>query len=183
MFGAGGRMGRTVCRAVAGDPELELVGAIDPHHAGLDLRHATGVDVPDLPIDPDPSLLADSGVEVVVDFTVPDATRGNLAWAAANGVHAVVGTTGLTEADYDELRAAFTRSHCVIAPNFAIGAVLMMRFAELAAPWFETAEVIELHHDAKVDAPSGTAMLTASRVRIRSPSSASSPGLSGASSW
>jgi 4-hydroxy-tetrahydrodipicolinate reductase len=165
VFGAGGRMGRTVCRAVAADPELELVAAIDPHHAGLDLRHATGVeDMPDLHIDPDRSVLVGSGVEVVVDFTVVDATRGNLAWAASNGVHAVVGTSGLTEADYEEQRAAFTRSNCVIAPNFAIGAVLMMRFAELAAPWFETAEVIELHHDGKVDAPSGTALLTVSRM-------------------
>ncbi len=168
VFGAGGRMGRTVCRAVAGDAELELVGAVDPHHSGLDLRQVAGVDVADLHIDPDPSSLVDRGVEVVVDFTVPDAARGNLAWAASNGVHAVVGTTGLTEPDYEEQRAAFTRSNCVIAPNFAIGAVLMMRFAELAAPWFETAEVIELHHDAKVDAPSGTAMLTVSRMAAAS---------------
>lgn len=164
VFGAGGRMGTTVCRAVAADPELELVGAIDPHHAGLDLRHATGVDVPDLHIDPDPSALLQAGVDVVVDFTVVDASRQNLAWAAENGVHAVVGTTGFTEADHDRLRAAFTRSNCLIAPNFAIGAVLMMRFAEIAAPWFETAEVIELHHDQKVDAPSGTAMATAQRM-------------------
>jgi 4-hydroxy-tetrahydrodipicolinate reductase len=164
VFGAGGRMGSTVCRAVAGDPDLTLVGAVDPHHSGLDLRHATGVDVPDLHIDPDPSMLLDAGVDVVVDFTVLDASRKNLAWAAENGVHAVVGTTGLTEDDHAALAKAFTRSNCVIAPNFAIGAVLMMRFAELAAPWFETAEIIELHHDNKVDAPSGTAMLTARRM-------------------
>jgi 4-hydroxy-tetrahydrodipicolinate reductase len=164
VFGAGGRMGSTVCRAVAADPELELVGAIDPHHSGLDLRHVTGVDVPDLHIDPDPSALIEAGAEVVVDFTVLDASRHNLAWAADNGVHAVVGTTGFSEADCDELRARFTRSNCLIAPNFAIGAVLMMRFAELAAPWFESAEIIELHHDQKVDAPSGTAMLTVQRM-------------------
>jgi 4-hydroxy-tetrahydrodipicolinate reductase len=164
VFGAGGRMGSTVCRAVAGDPELALVGAIDPHHSGLDLRHATGVDVPDLHIDPDPSALLAAGVDVVVDFTVLEASRRNLAWAAENRVHAVVGTTGLTEEDHEHLRTAFTASNCVIAPNFAIGAVLMMRFAELAAPWFETAEIIELHHDNKLDAPSGTAMLTAQRM-------------------
>ena len=157
-------MGSTVCRAVAADPDLELVGAIDPHHSGLDLRHVTGVDVPDLHIDPDPSALIEAGAEVVVDFTVLDASRQNLAWAAENGVHAVVGTTGFTEADTDDLRARFTRSNCLIAPNFAIGAVLMMRFAELAAPWFESAEIIELHHDQKVDAPSGTAMLTVQRM-------------------
>lgn len=157
-------MGSTVCRAVAADPDLELVGAIDPHHSGLDLRHVTGVDVPDVHIDPDPSALIEAGAEVVVDFTVLDASRQNLAWAAENGVHAVVGTSGFSEADTDDLRARFTRSNCLIAPNFAIGAVLMMRFAELAAPWFESAEIIELHHDQKVDAPSGTAMLTVQRM-------------------
>jgi 4-hydroxy-tetrahydrodipicolinate reductase len=164
VFGAGGRMGSTVCRAVAADPDLELVGAIDPHHSGLDLRHATGVDVPDLHIDPDPAALLDAGAEVVVDFTVIDASRQNLAWAAEHGVHAVVGTTGFTADDHELLRSLFTSSNCLIAPNFAIGAVLMMRFAEMAAPWFETAEVIELHHDQKVDAPSGTAMLTVQRM-------------------
>jgi 4-hydroxy-tetrahydrodipicolinate reductase len=163
VFGAGGRMGSTVCRAVASDPELALVGAIDPYHSGLDLRHATGVDS-DVHIDPDPSTLLAVGVEVVVDFTTLAASRANLDWAAANGVHAVVGTTGFSRDDYEHLRSSFTRSNCVVAPNFAIGAVLMMRFAELAAPWFETAEIIELHHDQKVDAPSGTAMLTAQRM-------------------
>ena len=170
VFGAGGRMGSTVCRAVAADPDLELVGAIDPHHAGLDVRHATGVDVPDVHIDPDPAALLDAGAQVVVDFTVIDASRQNLAWAAEHGVHAVVGTTGFTADDHDRLRSAFTRSNCLIAPNFAIGAVLMMRFAELAAPWFESAEVIELHHDREVDAPSGTAMLTIERMAAASDS-------------
>ena len=167
VFGAGGRMGSTVCRAVAADPDLDLVGAIDPYHAGLDLRHATGVDS-DVHIDPDPSALVDVGVEVVVDFTTLDACRANLAWAAEHGVHAVVGTTGFTDQDYGRVRSSFTRSNCVIAPNFAIGAVLMMRFAELAAPWFESAEIIELHHDQKADAPSGTAVLTAQRMAAAS---------------
>jgi 4-hydroxy-tetrahydrodipicolinate reductase len=164
VFGAAGRMGRTVCQAVEADPDLDLVGAVDPHHSGLDLRHAAGVDVPELHVDPDPSALVDRGVQVVVDFTLLEASRANLAWAADNGVHAVVGTTGFTGDDYAALRKSFTRSNCIVAPNFAVGAVLMMRFAELAAPWFETAEVIELHHDQKVDAPSGTAMLTVQRM-------------------
>jgi 4-hydroxy-tetrahydrodipicolinate reductase len=167
VFGAGGRMGSTVCRAVADDPELHLVGAIDPYHSGLDLRHATGVDS-DVHIDPDPSALLGVGVEVVVDFTTLDACRANLAWAAEHGVHAVVGTTGFTDEDYDRVRSSLTRSNCVIAPNFAIGAVLMIRFAELAAPWFESAEIIELHHDQKADAPSGTAMMTARRMAASS---------------
>jgi 4-hydroxy-tetrahydrodipicolinate reductase len=167
VFGAGGRMGSTVCRAVAADPELDLVGAIDPYHSGLDLRHATGVDS-DVHIDPDPSALLDVAVEVVVDFTTLDASRANLAWAAEHGVHAVVGTTGFTDEDYERVRSSFTGSNCVIAPNFAIGAVLMMRFAELAAPWFESAEIIELHHDQKADAPSGTAVLTTQRMAAAS---------------
>lgn len=156
-------MGRTVCEAVVADPELELVAAVDPLHAGLDLRSVAKV-ATDVHVAPSAEALVDAGAEVVVDFTVLDAARGNLAFAAQQGIHAVVGTTGFTEADLKRLEAAFTTSNCLIAPNFAIGAVLMMRFAELAAPWFDTAEVIELHHDHKVDAPSGTAMLTVERM-------------------
>jgi 4-hydroxy-tetrahydrodipicolinate reductase len=167
VFGAAGRMGSTVCRAVAEDPDVELVAAMDPYHAGLDLEQVTGVDV-GIHVDADNHAFLDAGVEVVVDFTLLDAARENLEWAAHNGVHAVAGTTGFTEADYERFRSFFTRSSCVIAPNFSIGAVLMMRFAELAAPWFDTAEIIELHHDQKIDAPSGTAMMTANRIAAAS---------------
>jgi len=168
VFGAGGRMGSTVCRAVVADAGLHLVAAVDPLHAGIDLRGVTGADLPGLQVSPDIGSLARAEAQVAVDFTHLDAARENLAWCAANGVHAVVGTTGFTAADYDELATRFTRSNCFLAPNFAIGAVLMMRFAELAAPYFETAEIVELHHDQKVDAPSGTAMLTADRMAARS---------------
>ncbi len=167
VVGAAGRMGRTVCEAVVGDRELDLVAAVDPQHAGLDLRHVAKVDT-DLHVAPNVEALVETGAEVVVDFTVLDAARENLAFAAEHGIHAVVGTTGFTEDDIARMRAMFTRSNCIIAPNFAIGAVLMMRFAELAAPWFETAEVIELHHDQKVDAPSGTAMATVERMAAAS---------------
>jgi 4-hydroxy-tetrahydrodipicolinate reductase len=167
VFGAAGRMGRTVCEAVAADPELALVAAVDPMHAGLDLRQVTSVDT-DLQIAGDADALVTAGAEVVVDFTVATAARGNLAFAAEHGLHAVVGTTGLTDDDLGSLEVAFTRSSCLVAANFAIGAILMMRFAELAAPWFETAEIIELHHDRKVDAPSGTALRTAERMAAAS---------------
>ena len=171
VFGAGGRMGATVCAAVVGDPELELVAAVDPYHADIDLQQ---IGVPDtgLHVSRNADALADAGAEVAVDFTVVDAARGNLDWCADNGVHAVVGTTGFTADDIDRLTARFAKSeaNAVIAPNFAIGAILMMRFAELASPYFETAEIIELHHDQKVDAPSGTAMLTAQRMSDASPS-------------
>lgn len=163
VFGAGGRMGATVCRAVADDPGLELVAAVDPFHAGLDLSQVVGVDRP-IEIGAAPEALTQAGAQVAVDFTQIEAARDNLAWLAANGVHAVVGTTGFTDDDYALLRSSFTTSNCVIAPNFAIGAILMMRFAEMAAPFFETAEIIELHHDQKIDAPSGTAMLTLERM-------------------
>jgi 4-hydroxy-tetrahydrodipicolinate reductase len=171
VFGAGGRMGAEVCRAVADDPELELVAAVDPHHAGIDLRQVAGVDVPGVLVEPTGEALARAGAEVAVDFTQVDAARANLQWCAAHAVHAVVGTTGFTQEDLAEMGRLFPTggpANCFVAPNFAIGAVLMIRFAELAAPWFETAEIIELHHDGKVDAPSGTAALTASRMAAAS---------------
>jgi 4-hydroxy-tetrahydrodipicolinate reductase len=167
VMGAAGRMGRTVCAAVVDDPDCELVAAVDPHHAGLDVRSVAGVDS-DVVVASDVRSLEEAGVEVAVDFTEASAARENLRWCAEAGVHAVVGTTGLDDGDLHGLRSLFTRSNCVVAPNFAIGAVLMMRFAELAAPWFETVEIIELHHDAKVDAPSGTAVATAARIAAAS---------------
>jgi 4-hydroxy-tetrahydrodipicolinate reductase len=175
VFGAGGRMGSTVCRAVVADPDLQLVAAVDPLHAGIDLRGVTGADLRGLQVSPDVESLARAEAQVAVDFTHIEAARANVAWCAANGVHAVVGTSGFTPADYEELATRFTRSNCFVAPNFAIGAVLMMRFAELAAPYFETAEIIELHHDQKIDAPSGTAMHTAERMAARSAEWAADP--------
>jgi 4-hydroxy-tetrahydrodipicolinate reductase len=141
-------MGQEVCRAVEADDELELVAAID---AGDDR-----------------SALVDAECEVVVDFTVLDAARETVAFLAEHGIHAVVGTSGFGEDDHETLREQFTSSNCLLAPNFAIGAVLMTRFAELAAPFFDTAEIIEYHHDGKVDAPSGTATHTADRIAAAS---------------
>jgi len=161
-------MGSTVCQAVANDPDLELVAAVDILHEGLDVRSVTGADVNGVLVSADPSALSEAGAEVAIDFTVVDAARANAAWCAAHGVHAIIGTTGFTDADLDALGSQFHSSNCLVAPNFAIGAVLMMRFAELAAPFFESAEIIELHHDAKADAPSGTALLTARRLAAAS---------------
>ena len=174
VFGAGGRMGSAVCAAVAADPELELVAAVDPFHSGIDLRQVTGVDLP-MQLAPGPEVFTQTDVEVVVDFTSVDAARDNVRWLAEHGIHGVVGTTGLTDADYTAFRAAFTTSNCVVAPNFAIGAVLMMRFAEMAAPFFESVEIIEYHHDQKIDAPSGTAMMTAERIAAASKDWAADP--------
>jgi 4-hydroxy-tetrahydrodipicolinate reductase len=162
VFGAGGRMGVTVCDAVASDPDLELVAAVDPGHVG-EIVHDVG-------ITSDAAALEAAGAEVAVDFTVLAAARENARWCAEHGVHAVIGTTGWSADDLAQLAKAFTASNCLVAPNFAIGAVLMMRFAELAAPFFETAEIVELHHDQKADAPSGTAMMTLQRMAEASPS-------------
>jgi len=145
VFGAKGRMGDEVCRAVAASADLELVAAID---AGDDRSAA-------------------ANAEVVVDFTVPSVVMDNLSWCIEHGVHAVVGTTGFSEDRLQSLRdqlAAKPGANILVAPNFSIGAVLMMHFADQAARFFESAEIIELHHPNKVDAPSGTAQATAGRI-------------------
>ncbi len=165
VFGAGGRMGATVCAAVSADPELELVAAVDPAHE--DERLGPG----GLVVSGAREAMAEAGAQVAVDFTVASAAAANAGWCARNGVHAVVGTTGLSPEVLAEMKSLFEagNANCVVAPNFAIGAVLMMRFAELAAPWFDTAEIVELHHDGKLDAPSGTSLLTAARIASARP--------------
>lgn len=155
VCGATGRMGAETCRALNNDPETELVAAIG----------SSGT----------VSSLAEAGADVVVDFTVAEAARSNLLEVAEAGIHAVVGTSGLGDDDLAALRAAYARSHCLIAPNFAVGAVLMMRFAALAAPFFDTAEVIEMHHNRKVDAPSGTALMTLEAMAAASQQWAADP--------
>ena len=127
VIGAAGRMGQTVCAAISADNNLELVAAVD--------SAASGSTVEGLTIAKDLRALADAKVEVAVDFTVAAASRISLPWLAMHKVHAVVGTTGFTDADIAEFKKMFTSSNCIVAPNFAIGAVLMMRFAEIAAPF------------------------------------------------
>ena len=169
VVGAGGRMGREVCRTVLAREGLELAVAVDPAHGGADLAGLLGVDARrtgGAQVADGPDALVAAGAEVVVDFTHLEVARATIGFCADAGIHSVVGTTGFTEADLDELAARFdpstgVRAHCLVAANFAIGAVLMMRFAALAAPWFDSAEVIELHHAAKRDAPSGTSLRTA----------------------
>jgi 4-hydroxy-tetrahydrodipicolinate reductase len=156
VFGSRGRMGAEVCRAVESARDLDLVAAID---LGDDRA----------PAEP---------AEVIVDFTHPDAVMDNLFWCIGHGIHAVVGTTGLTEEHFDLLRGRLAEHDGVgvlIAPNFSIGAVLMMRFAEQAAAFYESAEIIELHHPGKADAPSGTAASTARRIAAARTAAALTP--------
>lgn len=156
-------MGSTVCQAVQADPELNLVAAVDPNFRGIDLRTVTGIET-DLRISGEAVSFERTQAQVVVDFSHRAASVENLAWLAGNGVHAVVGTTGFSEEELALFQQTFVASNCVIAPNFAIGAVLMMHFAAQAAPYFDSAEVIEFHHESKIDAPSGTAMLTVAKM-------------------
>jgi 4-hydroxy-tetrahydrodipicolinate reductase len=153
-------MGQVVCAAVEADPDLTLVAAVDRQTEGP--APCDGV-----AMSTDLHAFVDAHCEVVVDFTVAEAARVALPWLGMHGIHAVVGTTGFTDDDLALFESAFVSKdgpNCLIAPNFAISAVLMMRFAEMAAPWFDTAEVIELHHTRKIDAPSGTAVKTIERM-------------------
>jgi len=147
VLGAKGRVGTTIVAEVEQNPNLELSAALDH---GDDLQE-----------------LVDTKTDVVVDFTQPDSVMGNVEFCIRNGIHAVVGTTGWTEERYETVRSLLQDSPKVgvlVAPNFAISAVLTMKFAEIAAPFFESAEVIEFHHPNKLDAPSGTAVHTAEGI-------------------
>ncbi|HEV7192061.1 MAG TPA: 4-hydroxy-tetrahydrodipicolinate reductase [Jatrophihabitantaceae bacterium] len=147
VLGARGRMGQQVCAAIDSAPDLDLVAMVD---AGDWLFS-----------------VADAGAQVLVDFTHPDVVMDNVRFAVDQGIHAVVGTTGFTPDRLDTIRtwlADAPQVGVLVAPNFGIGAVLSMKFAQLAAPFYESVEIIELHHPGKVDAPSGTATRTAELI-------------------
>ena len=168
VLGAKGKVGATMCAAVAEAADLSLSAEVD---AGDPLSRFT-----------------DTDTEVVIDFTHPDVVMGNLKFLVDNGIHAVVGTTGFTAERLDQVRGWLANkpgSGVLIAPNFAIGAVLSMHFAQKAAPYFESVEIIELHHPQKADAPSGTAartaaLIAAARTGMAPNPDATSTGLPGA---
>lgn len=159
-------MGRAVCDAVLAEPDMDLVAAVDPRLSGIDFSQVTGMVAPGLVFSGHVETLRSAEPDVVVDFSTSTAAFKNLTWCAKAKMRAVVGTTGLSEAQLAELAESFDSNNvgCIIAANFSIGAVLMMRLAEIAAPYFDVAEIIELHHENKVDAPSGTALVTAERI-------------------
>ena len=147
VLGAKGRMGQESVKAISANSDLELVAALD---LGDSLEN-----------------LVTSKAEVVVDFTHPDSVMANLEFAITHGINVVVGTTGINEAKMDQIKtwlAANPKVGALIAPNFGLGAILMMQFSAKAAKYFESVEIIELHHPAKVDAPSGTAARTADLI-------------------
>lgn len=147
VLGARGKVGREICRAVEEAPDLALVAEVEAED--------------------DLSVLREHGAQAVVDFTHPDVVMGNLEFCVGHGIHAVVGTTGFDEERLATLAGWLGRSPgtgVLIAPNFSIGALLMMRFAAQAAPFYDSVEIVELHHPQKADAPSGTARRTAELV-------------------
>jgi 4-hydroxy-tetrahydrodipicolinate reductase len=168
VVGACGRMGQMVCRAVADDPDLKLVAAVDRSRVGESIGSVIGKPQIDVWIGDELHELLSAEAEVAVDFTHPDVVLGDVEWAVEHAVDMVVGTTGLADDALqriaDLLADEGSESNVIVAPNFALGAVLMQRFAAEASRFFPAVEVIELHHDAKADAPSGTSLATVRRI-------------------
>lgn len=174
VSGACGKMGQEVVKTVLKQDDMVLVGAADSHRAGTDVGFViglprTGVEITG-PLDTEALVI--SKADILVDFTNPQSVLKNAKTAIAAGVVPVIGTTGLDEAEIAEIKAFAQREKvgAFIAPNFALGAILMMRFAKEAARYFPHVEIIELHHDQKLDAPSGTALKTAEAIlEVRGP--------------
>jgi 4-hydroxy-tetrahydrodipicolinate reductase len=168
VLGAAGRMGRLVSQAIAEDPDLALVAAINPSFEGEHLGTMIGHPEIEVRISQEIETLLQAETEVAVDFTTPQAVMDNIRWAIEHAMHIVVGTTGIGPKELAEIERLIEdegqESNIIVAPNFAVGAVLLQRFAALAARHFPAAEIIELHHEGKLDAPSGTALATAERM-------------------
>ncbi len=162
VAGAAGKMGREVIRGICAAPDLELVGGVDPGQPGGDCGELAGVGACDAPVVERLSELP-ARPDVIVDFTHPSAVKENCLRAIGARIRPVVGTTGMYPEDIRELAQLCEQQGLggLIAPNFALGAVLLMRFAAEASKYFSNAEIIELHHNGKADAPSGTAIKTA----------------------
>ncbi|HEX6332307.1 MAG TPA: 4-hydroxy-tetrahydrodipicolinate reductase [Actinomycetota bacterium] len=168
VVGACGRMGQMVCRSVADADDLALVAAIDRSRIGQSIGPLIGHPEIDVPVSDELDRLLEAEVEVAVDFTHPDVVMENVRWCVNHAIHLVVGTTGITEDDLREIDVAIgdegAESNVIVASNFALGAVLMLRFATEAIRHLPAVEIIELHHDQKADAPSGTAFAMARRL-------------------
>ena len=167
VTGAAGRMGREVVRAALEADGIRLLAAVDHHAVGQDAGALAGMPAAGMAIESDlEAALIRTRPDVMVDFTLPGGVLANLRLALAHGVSPVVGTTGLGADALNEIDAAAREKGigAFVAPNFAIGAVLMMQFAAQAAKYLPDVEIIELHHDRKVDSPSGTALLTAQKI-------------------
>ncbi len=164
VCGASGRMGKEVIRTVCGNPDFELVGGVDVKNIGADLTENAGLEPCGKVIESDlAQAITNNHPEVVVDFTHPSVVFNNIITTLKSGAHIVVGTTGIKEEELPEIEnlTRQTGKNAFIAPNFSLGAVLMIKLAEVTARFFPEVEIIELHHEKKADAPSGTALMTA----------------------
>lgn len=169
VSGACGRMGKEVIKAVNSSENMEVVAAIDITNVGNDIGAIAGIDSINVKVQDNLSdALAQIDVDAVVDFTTPDKVYNNAKTIIDSGARPVIGTTGLSKEQIDDLKKLSNDKSIgvFIAPNFTIGAVLMMKFAQMAAKYFDNAEIIELHHNKKLDAPSGTAVKTAQMMAI-----------------
>lgn len=167
VAGAAGKVGREVVAALLQEPDLQLVGALGRRSAGRDVGEAAGVGRLGITIDRDVRhLLQRTAVDVLVDFTEAQAALAHAFACVEAGVHLVIGTTGLSRSELEDLEARCRQRGvgAVVSPNFAIGALLMMRLAAMVAPYMPRCEIIELHHETKLDAPSGTALRTAALI-------------------
>lgn len=160
-------MGREVIRAVKAESDMRIIGAVDIAQVGIDAGMDAGVGPLGVEISKDlKAEISNSNPDVVIDFTHPNVAMANARIILAAKVHAVIGTTGLTDKDLNEIKklCSDNKVNCIVAPNFAIGAVLMMMFSKTAAKYMPNVEIIEMHHDKKADAPSGTALKTAELI-------------------
>lgn len=170
VCGAYGKMGREVLKAVYNDQELQLIGAVDVKTSHNDVGELIGIGKIGVTVSDDlEKVIATTKPQVMVDFTNPESVMKNIRIAIKNGVCPVVGTTGLTGGDYAEIRSLLETHNvnAVISPNFSVGAILMMKLSQDAAKYFPQVEIIELHHDQKLDAPSGTALRTAELIAAK----------------
>lgn len=167
VSGACGRMGSEVVRAVLRDSALQLVAAVDKVNTGKDIGEISGLDRIGVPVKSElAQTITEDKPDVMVDFTTPATVMENARTGLKAGVHVVVGTTGFSTEDLQELKTLCNayKANALVAPNFAIGALLMMRCAAISAKYFSEVEIIELHHDRKLDAPSGTSIKTAEMI-------------------
>lgn len=155
VIGALGKVGTVICEAVTEESGLELSARIDSASSNSN----------DIYESLEAALQNNAEIDVAIDFTVASSVEKNLEVLSENGIHAVVGTSGISSKTIKSLEKSFTKSNCLIAPNFSISAVIMIRLSEIAVPFFDSAEILEMHHEEKIDAPSATALETLQRMQ------------------
>jgi len=166
MFGISGRMGKTMAGELVKEEDVELIAGFDSVNTGMDLGQYLGTGKNGISITNSYEDILKQSPDIIIDFTIAEIARRSINWALDNDIDIIVGTTGLTDQDLSDIekKANGSRAKVLIAPNFAIGAVIMMKISGMIAKYFDNCEIIELHHDKKKDAPSGTSIATAKGI-------------------